>query len=66
MARKGKRTGIFDLKDVTKAIQLSSFEGTSGRGRYDTDTLPKLMLMIIKSSFLLMRSNYLSFCHYIK
>lgn len=28
MARKGQRTGIFDLEDVTEAIQLQSFEGT--------------------------------------
>lgn len=44
MARKGQRTGIFDLEDVTKAIQLPNFEGAFK----DEETLliapPKLMV----------------------
>jgi len=42
LARKGQRTGIFDLEDVTEVIQLPSFEGT------DTIliTPPKLMIEV--------------------
>lgn len=46
MAKKGQRTGIFDLEDVTKAIQLPNFEGEFK----DEETLliapPKLMVDI--------------------
>ncbi len=44
MARKGQRTGIFDLEDVTEAIQLPSFEGTFKEEDTILITPPKLMI----------------------
>lgn len=44
MARKGQRTGIFDLEDVTVAIQLPSFEGTFKEEDTILITPPKLMI----------------------
>ncbi|KUF34895.1 MULTISPECIES: hypothetical protein [Lysinibacillus] len=44
MAKKGQRTGIFDLEDVTEAIQLPSFEGTFKEKDTILITPPKLMI----------------------
>ncbi len=44
MVRKGQRTGIFDLEDITKGIQLPNFEGSFQQEETILITPPKLTI----------------------